>query len=129
MVKIEMDWLEELEVKAEELDAGEVNQGEGGEVFTLEEEVGEVVDASSEENQKEARGDGDVVQVHGGVEGAGVTNEDAEVGQQSGMFNKDGSLLYNSEFPLVLEEMLAAGTSLDINLLLSLERRIFEEDL
>ena len=121
MVWIEMDWLEDLEVKTEEQDAVEVSQVEGGEVnlgvITLEEEVGEVVDAPSEENRKEARGDDDVVQVHGGVEGAGVTNEDAEVGQQSGMFNKDGSLLYNSEFPLVLEEMLAAGTSLDINLL------------
>ena len=130
MVKIEMDLLEDMEVKTEVQDAGEVSQVEGGEVdlgiITLEEEVGEVVDASSEENQQESRVDGDVV--HGGVEGAGVTSEDAEVGQQSGMNNKGGSFLNNFEFPYEVEEMLAAGTSLDMNLISSLERSIFEEN-
>ena len=119
MVKIEMDLLEDMEVKTEAQDAGEMSQGEGGEVnleiITLGEEVGEVVDASSEENQQESRVDGDVV--HGGVEGAGVTSEDMEVGQQSGVDNKGGSPLYNSEFSFEVEEMLAAGTSLDMNLI------------
>ena len=132
MVRIKMDWLEDLVVKTEEQDAVEVSQVEGGEVnlgvITLEEEVGEVVDASSEENQQESRGDDNVVQVQGGVEGAGVTSEDVEVGQQSGMDNKDGSSLYNSEFSFEVEEVLAAGTSLDMNLISSLERSIFEEN-
>ena len=47
MVKIEMDLLEDMEVKTEAQDAGEMSQGEGGEVnleiITLGEEVGEVV--------------------------------------------------------------------------------------
>ena len=122
MVKIEMDLLEDMDVKTEVQDAGEVSQVEGGEVdlgiITLEEDVGEVADdASSEENRQEAMGDGDVVQVHGEVEGAAVTSEDVEVGQQSGVDNKDGSSLYNSEFSFEVEEMLAAGTSLDMNLI------------
>ena len=132
MVKIEMDLLEDMEVKTDEQLAGELSQGEGGEhnmaIITLEEGVGEVGDAPSEENQQESRGDDDVVQVQGGVEGAGVTSEDMEVGQQSGVDNKGGSPLYNSEFSFEVEEMLAAGTSLDMNLISSLERSIFEEN-
>ena len=96
-------------------------------IITLEEGVREVVDASSEENQQESRGGDDIVQVQGGVEGAAVTSEDVEVGQQSGVDNKDGSFLYNFEFPFEVEEKLAAGTSFDMNLISSLERSIFEE--
>ena len=126
----ELDWLEDMDVKTEEQHDGELSQGEGGEhnmgIITLEEGVREVVDASSEENQQESRGGDDIVQVQGGVEGAGVTSEDAEVGQQSGMNNKGGSFLNNFEFPYEVEEMLAAGTSLDMILFKSLERSIFE---